>query len=121
MGPKPVQKPHPPVWLVAGHPHARRRAAAIGDWWMGAGGASTEGFFWQAEDGIRAADVTGVQTCALPIFRDRNRPSVIIWGTRVNETIGHVDLYRRTVDLARELDGTRQTTGAMRVHSAVDW
>src|SRR6266498_725769 len=25
------------------------------------------GFFFQAEDGIRAADVTGVQTCALPI------------------------------------------------------
>src|SRR5436305_4477185 len=24
--------------------------------------------FFQAEDGIRAADVTGVQTCALPIF-----------------------------------------------------
>ena len=24
-------------------------------------------FFFQAEDGIRDADVTGVQTCALPI------------------------------------------------------
>src|SRR5215813_14894396 len=32
-------------------------------------------FFFQAEDGIRAADVTGVQTCALPIWMavaDRN-------------------------------------------------
>src|SRR6266498_4828327 len=26
-------------------------------------------FFFQAEDGIRGADVTGVQTCALPICR----------------------------------------------------
>src|SRR5436305_3001396 len=26
-------------------------------------------FFFQAEDGIRDADVTGVQTCALPIYR----------------------------------------------------
>src|SRR5699024_12110210 len=26
-------------------------------------------FFVQAEDGIRARNVTGVQTCALPIFR----------------------------------------------------
>src|SRR3989442_11844325 len=26
-------------------------------------------FFFQAEDGIRDADVTGVQTCALPISR----------------------------------------------------
>src|SRR5690554_8144441 len=29
---------------------------------------STCFFFFQAEDGIRDADVTGVQTCALPIF-----------------------------------------------------
>src|SRR6266542_379370 len=27
-------------------------------------------FFFQAEDGIRVATVTGVQTCALPIFMD---------------------------------------------------
>src|SRR6266498_4469010 len=28
-------------------------------------------FFFQAEDGIRDADVTGVQTCALPILHGR--------------------------------------------------
>src|SRR5260370_31386787 len=28
-------------------------------------------FFFQAEDGIRDSSVTGVQTCALPILRDR--------------------------------------------------
>src|SRR5437868_11367775 len=27
-------------------------------------------FFFQAEDGIRDRNVTGVQTCALPIYRD---------------------------------------------------
>src|SRR6266498_5444063 len=27
-------------------------------------------FFFQAEDGIRDADVTGVQTCALPIYHE---------------------------------------------------
>src|SRR5699024_11707968 len=27
-----------------------------------------ESFFFQAEDGIRARNVTGVQTCALPIY-----------------------------------------------------
>src|SRR5690554_7392611 len=31
-----------------------------------------EGFFFHAEDGIRDADVTGVQTCALPISSTRN-------------------------------------------------
>src|SRR3989442_15683722 len=38
-------------------------------------------FFFQAEDGIRDADVTGVQTCALPILgRARSTtPSVSRW------------------------------------------
>src|SRR2546429_4586016 len=31
-------------------------------------------FFFQAEDGIRDVAVTGVQTCALPIYPDRRRP-----------------------------------------------
>src|SRR2546430_8322394 len=31
-------------------------------------------FFFQAEDGIRDLTVTGVQTCALPIFRVRADP-----------------------------------------------
>src|SRR5436305_8548776 len=31
-------------------------------------------FFFQAEDGIRDADVTGVQTCALPISESANGP-----------------------------------------------
>src|SRR6266487_5590690 len=29
-------------------------------------------FFFQAEDGIRVVRVTGVQTCALPIYRRRS-------------------------------------------------
>src|SRR5438034_3956869 len=32
-------------------------------------------FFFQAEDGIRYHCVTGVQTCALPIFRGKERGS----------------------------------------------
>src|SRR5207248_3689687 len=32
-------------------------------------------FFFQAEDGIRDRTVTGVQTCALPIFPSGQRPS----------------------------------------------
>src|SRR5207253_3333898 len=34
------------------------------------GGRELFGFFFQAEDGIRDGHVTGVQTCALPIFND---------------------------------------------------
>src|SRR2546429_9775274 len=32
-------------------------------------------FFFQAEDGIRDVAVTGVQTCALPIYGERRRKS----------------------------------------------
>src|SRR5690349_23937016 len=35
-------------------------------------------FFFQAEDGIRDLYVTGVQTCALPIWRRTGAPSVAI-------------------------------------------
>jgi alkanesulfonate monooxygenase SsuD/methylene tetrahydromethanopterin reductase-like flavin-dependent oxidoreductase (luciferase family) len=41
---KPVQKPHPPIWLGGNHPDAVRRAATLGDGWMAAGGSSTEAF-----------------------------------------------------------------------------
>jgi probable F420-dependent oxidoreductase len=41
---KPVQKPHPPIWLGGDHPDALKRAAAIGDGWMGSGGSATAAF-----------------------------------------------------------------------------
>jgi beta-galactosidase len=55
------------------------------------------------------------------VIRDRNRPSVIVWAARLNETRGHRRLYASTRRLARDLDGTRQTTGAMSRHSARRW
>src|SRR6266498_4774424 len=36
-------------------------------------------FFFQAEDGIRGADVTGVQTCALPISSALPNSAVHPW------------------------------------------
>src|SRR5437660_5436164 len=44
-------------------------------------------FFFQAEDGIRDGHVTGVQTCALPIFgRGRELPNVDVdTGTRPSD------------------------------------
>lgn len=44
MAPKPVHKPHPPIWMGGGHPNALRRAATIADGWMGSGGSSNAEF-----------------------------------------------------------------------------
>jgi beta-galactosidase len=55
------------------------------------------------------------------VVRDRNRPCVIVWGTRLNETANHPRLYTRTRRIAARLDGTRPTSGAMTRHSARSW
>jgi probable F420-dependent oxidoreductase len=44
MAPKPVQKPHPPIWMGVGHPDAVRRTASIADGWMGSGGSRLADF-----------------------------------------------------------------------------
>ena len=44
MEPKPVQKPHPPIWFGAHHPHALRRTVELGQGFMGAGSLSTAKF-----------------------------------------------------------------------------
>jgi beta-galactosidase len=55
------------------------------------------------------------------VLRDRNRPCVIVWGTRLNETANHRRLYNRTRQTARDLDGTRPTSGALTRHSTRGW
>src|SRR5690348_5280232 len=44
-----------------------------------------EGFFFQAEDGIRDGRVTGVQTCALPIAGCGKREALVEIPARVNQ------------------------------------
>ena len=55
------------------------------------------------------------------VVRDRNRPSLIVWATRLNETANYPSLYAQTRQLAYSLDGSRQTTGAMDVQSTSGW
>jgi beta-galactosidase len=55
------------------------------------------------------------------VIRDRSRPSVIVWGTRLDETANYASLYARARGLAYQLDGSRQTTGAMDIYSTAGW
>ena len=56
-----------------GHGDGAMDIGGVGEEGRGRGGEGGGGVFFQAEDGIRDRLVTGVQTCALPIFR-------IVWG-----------------------------------------
>jgi beta-galactosidase len=62
-----------------------------------------------------------VQDVQTMVTRDRSRPSVIIWGTRLNETRAHPGLYARTRAAARRLDGTRPSSGAMYTQHQAGW
>ena len=48
MEPKPVQKPHPPIWFGARSEPGLKRAVRLGDAWMGAGSSSTGDFTKEA-------------------------------------------------------------------------
>src|SRR5699024_7965580 len=57
-------------------------------------------FLLQAEDGIRDRNVTGVQTCALPIFYGRSDATVNRGGVRT----GSSELYRAVESIPDILD-----------------
>ncbi len=64
-----------------------------------------------------------VQDVGDMIIRDRNRPSIIIWGVRVNESANNQPLYKRTTALAKSLDDSRPDSGSMTTFAnwQTDW
>jgi beta-galactosidase len=62
-----------------------------------------------------------VQNVREMVIRDRSRPSVVIWGTRLNETRDFPGLWAATRQAARELDSSRPSSGAMSFHQHVTW
>lgn len=57
------------------------------------------------------------------VVRDRNHPSVIVWGVRANETNNYPELWGTAKAIAKSLDDSRQTTGALlgRYRSTDHW
>jgi len=55
------------------------------------------------------------------VRRDRNHPSIVIWGVRINESRNDPTLYRRTKEAAKALDDSRPTSGSMVYHSTDSW
>lgn len=45
------------------------------------------------------------------VLQNRNHPSIILWGVRINESVDKHDLYVKTNDVAHKLDPSRQTGG----------
>src|SRR5207248_5705148 len=67
-------------------------------------------FFFQAEDGIRDRTVTGVQTCALPIFRILSLEELERGHLLCREVVAKHDRIARTQFL------TQLAVGEIRVH-----
>ncbi|MDB5004256.1 MAG: beta-galactosidase [Mucilaginibacter sp.] len=55
------------------------------------------------------------------VIRDRNRPSIIIWGTRVNESASNEALYHKTREIAKSLDDSRPTSGSLTPDTRKNW
>src|SRR5688572_31733908 len=58
--------------------------------WRAGPGKSMLCFFFQAEDGIRDLTVTGVQTCALPIYPVGAPRRAASYATRATELLGRL-------------------------------
>src|SRR5256885_9259956 len=73
-------------------------------------------FFFQAEDGIRDYKVTGVQTCALPIFADDHLAAVPIPDARGKPTRRHRSRSGRAADDGRCARSARLRARRVRSH-----
>jgi beta-galactosidase len=76
---------------------------------------------WHNVSNIAAWQDAVVRDVRDMVIRDRSRPSVVIWGTRLNEVKNFPGLWAATRQAARELDGTRPSSGAMAFHETATW
>ncbi|HJY96289.1 MAG TPA: glycoside hydrolase family 2 TIM barrel-domain containing protein, partial [Streptosporangiaceae bacterium] len=76
---------------------------------------------WHNVNGAPGWQDLVVQNVRDMVRRDRSRPSVVIWGTRLNETPDLPDLWAATRQAAAQLDGSRPSSGAMAYHHVTGW
>ena len=55
------------------------------------------------------------------VIRDRSRPSVVLWGTQVNESPLEPELYTKTKAVAKELDDSRLASGTETSQNTTGW
>jgi probable F420-dependent oxidoreductase len=67
--PKPVQRPGVPIWFGAGREPALRRAARLGDGWIGSGSSSPDDFAAQAALVRRVVEDEGRDPARFPIAK----------------------------------------------------
>jgi probable F420-dependent oxidoreductase len=123
FAPKPVQKPHPPIWVGGGSPGAFRRVAALGDGWHANARTPAQfrdhlGQLWAA------ADAAGRPHESIELsLRYGLRDDVLTGGAQsvVDDLaafkrlgVGHVLIEFRRPDLARMLDLLDVVTGTIR-------
>jgi alkanesulfonate monooxygenase SsuD/methylene tetrahydromethanopterin reductase-like flavin-dependent oxidoreductase (luciferase family) len=65
--PKPVQRPHPPIWFGANAPKAIARAVRLGDGFLGAGSSTTASFADAVKLTRQELDKQGKDTAHFPI------------------------------------------------------
>jgi probable F420-dependent oxidoreductase len=100
MAPKPVQQPHPPIWLGVGHPDALRRAAAIADGWMGSGGSSKASFSRSIPILLQALEKAGRDPATFPISKR------VFLSVHERPEVARAELYRWFTEVYHNPDGT---------------
>jgi probable F420-dependent oxidoreductase len=97
IAPKPVQRPHPPIWFGANAPRAIARAVRHGDAFMGAGSSTTQDF------------ATAVQILRTELARQGKDPQKFRIGKRVYLIVDDDAARARE----RVLAGLRRIYGSM--------
>src|SRR5947207_8878204 len=100
MAPKPVQKPHPPIWMGGDHPDAVRRAAVMADGWMGSGGSSTATFARSVPILKTALEKAGRDPASFPISKR------VFMAVDERADVARAELHRWFSVVYRNPDGT---------------